>query len=225
MATGGVFTIKSKDLSAKTVMTTGNTLPAWSWVRALNCLQNCMMFTPLDPKAGPTGGEGFAAPPLICNLINPAMSLAITFFKKNYLLLFYLHKAKLQGCFTTENFNHNFKFLLLHIDFLNGSVETVKWSISHFYCLAYYEWGIKFFSAFLKLIHFSKDSINFGLTHGNRFAPFCVAQKTNNIGYISKHMGYFAHQCSFDQNVTGEKIAVFCNLFPIPDLIDLLHRD
>jgi hypothetical protein len=35
------------------------------------------MLMPFDPKAGPTGGEGFAAPPLICNLICPAISLAI----------------------------------------------------------------------------------------------------------------------------------------------------
>ena len=36
-----------------------------------------MMFTPFEPKAGPTGGEGLAAPPLICNLMIPATSLAI----------------------------------------------------------------------------------------------------------------------------------------------------
>jgi hypothetical protein len=36
-----------------------------------------MIFTPLDPNAGPTGGDGFAAPPLICNLINPVISFAI----------------------------------------------------------------------------------------------------------------------------------------------------
>jgi hypothetical protein len=35
------------------------------------------MFTPLAPNAGPTGGDGLAAPPLICNLINPLTSLAI----------------------------------------------------------------------------------------------------------------------------------------------------
>jgi hypothetical protein len=58
-------------------MITGRTLPALSWVLALNCLQNSMMFKPLEPKAGPTGGDGFAAPPLICNLIIPATSLAI----------------------------------------------------------------------------------------------------------------------------------------------------
>ena len=45
-------------------MITGSTLPALSCVRALNCLQNSIIFTPLAPKAGPTGGEGFAAPPL-----------------------------------------------------------------------------------------------------------------------------------------------------------------
>ena len=43
----------------------------------LNCLQKSIMLIPFEPRAGPTGGEGFAAPPLICNLINPATSLAI----------------------------------------------------------------------------------------------------------------------------------------------------
>ena len=42
-------------------MTTGSTFPALSWVRALNCLQNSMMLIPLEPNAGPTGGDGFAA--------------------------------------------------------------------------------------------------------------------------------------------------------------------
>jgi hypothetical protein len=37
------------------------------------------MFTPLEPKAGPTGGEGFAAPPLICNFISAATSFAMIF--------------------------------------------------------------------------------------------------------------------------------------------------
>jgi hypothetical protein len=38
------------------------------------------MFTPLAPNAGPTGGEGFAAPPLTCNLMSPTISFAIIFF-------------------------------------------------------------------------------------------------------------------------------------------------
>src|SRR3546814_4666045 len=72
---GGVLMIKSNDLSLYTVITTGNTLPGLSCVRALNCLQNSMMFTPFAPKAGPTGGDGFAAPPFTCNFTNALTSL------------------------------------------------------------------------------------------------------------------------------------------------------
>jgi hypothetical protein len=34
----------------------------------------------LAPSAGPTGGDGLAAPPLICNLIKPSTSFAISNF-------------------------------------------------------------------------------------------------------------------------------------------------
>jgi len=37
------------------------------------------MFTPAEPKAGPIGGEGFAAPPLTCNLTIFHISFAILF--------------------------------------------------------------------------------------------------------------------------------------------------
>src|SRR5207244_7865791 len=43
---GGDFVMKVKDLSWKTVITTGMTIPACSLVAALNSLQKAMMFTP-----------------------------------------------------------------------------------------------------------------------------------------------------------------------------------
>src|SRR5690606_41214018 len=52
-ATGGVLMIKSNDLSLNTVITTGNTLPGLSCVRAVNGLQNSMLLTPFAPNAGP----------------------------------------------------------------------------------------------------------------------------------------------------------------------------
>ena len=42
--------------------------------KGVNIMDFCKQF-----NAGPTGGEGFAAPPLICSLINAATSFAIIF--------------------------------------------------------------------------------------------------------------------------------------------------
>ena len=60
--------MKVKERSAYTVMTTGMTRPTWFFVRSLNSLQKPMMFTPWEPRAGPTGGAGVALPALICSL-------------------------------------------------------------------------------------------------------------------------------------------------------------
>ena len=59
---GGDFRMNVKLLSENTVITTGKIMPFWSFVLALNSLQNAMILTPCAPRAGPTGGAGFAAP-------------------------------------------------------------------------------------------------------------------------------------------------------------------
>src|SRR5215211_3223207 len=41
--------------------------PIWSRVASLNCRTNSPMLTWAWPRAGPTGGAGFACPPVICN--------------------------------------------------------------------------------------------------------------------------------------------------------------
>jgi hypothetical protein len=35
------------------------------------------MFTPLEPRAGPTGGAGLACPPFTCSFTKPEISLAM----------------------------------------------------------------------------------------------------------------------------------------------------
>src|SRR5437764_14860631 len=62
IAAGGLFVMKVKDLSLKTVITTGRISPACFWVAALNSLQNGMILTPGGPSAVPTGGRGIGWP-------------------------------------------------------------------------------------------------------------------------------------------------------------------
>src|SRR3954466_9874398 len=72
---GGVLVMNVKLRSAYAVMSTGMIRSPSLAVRALNSLQNCMMFKPCCPSAGPTGGAGFALPAGHCSLM-----IAVTFF-------------------------------------------------------------------------------------------------------------------------------------------------
>src|SRR5438270_13795463 len=70
--------MKVKVRSAYAVITTGIGMPgSMFWVKALNSFTNAMMFRPRWPSAGPTGGDGFALPAGICNLIYPTIFFAI----------------------------------------------------------------------------------------------------------------------------------------------------
>ena len=75
-AAGGVFVMKVKLRSSKTVISTGMIVPESCWVCALNALQKSMMLTPCWPRAGPTGGAGLAAPAGIWSLISVRTFLA-----------------------------------------------------------------------------------------------------------------------------------------------------
>src|SRR6266851_3737939 len=118
--------------------------PCMFWVCALKALQNSMILTPFCPSAGPTGGDGFAAPAGICSLIDPTTFLAtlksfpvkkrISCSRANTaralrertsgeslllpLSLLYLHKVELDRSRAPENRNQNADLALLRLDFL-----------------------------------------------------------------------------------------------------------
>src|ERR1700687_3441449 len=102
------------------------TRPCMFWVAALKALQNSMILTPRWPSAGPTGGDGLAAPAGICSLIDPTTFLAtLKSFPVNQLFksrtppraarahvsanrllslsLLYLHKVELDRSCAAEN--------------------------------------------------------------------------------------------------------------------------
>ena len=95
-------------------MITGITRPACFCVLALNSLQNCMMFTPAEPRAGPTGGAGFAAPAGIWSLTTPVTFLAIC--------LFLLSCGSSRGSFPVQTDRKTCRLLGLFEGFLNGNL-------------------------------------------------------------------------------------------------------
>src|SRR5207244_2160323 len=127
------------------VMIAGIILLPKSFVLALNCLQNSMMFTPFAPSAGPIGGAGLADPALITNFTIAPISFAILFAPAlkgvgtlfyyysfslclspfrvgaSCLLLFNLHVTQLERSFTSEDLYSYFQFFLFFINFFNGS--------------------------------------------------------------------------------------------------------
>ena len=75
---GGSFISIVKLLSVKYVTTTGSITPGCSFLLlSLNILQKSIILIPLWPRAGPTGGEGFACPAGTCNFNVPSISFAI----------------------------------------------------------------------------------------------------------------------------------------------------
>lgn len=75
-AVGGLLTSKLKERSGLTVTTVGMGTPGlYCAVRALNSLQKSMALTPLEPSAGPTGGEGVAWPAPTISLTSALLAL------------------------------------------------------------------------------------------------------------------------------------------------------
>src|SRR5512145_3500741 len=91
-------------------------------LRPLKSLQNCMMFTPCWPRAGPTGGEGFALPAGSWSLMYP-----VTFFLLAIVLpLLYMGKVELDGRRSPEDADHDLELLLVWLDLLDRAREVRK---------------------------------------------------------------------------------------------------
>src|ERR1043166_9786655 len=112
-------------------MTTGMIMPLWSFVAALNSLQKAIMSTPCWPKAGPTGGAGFAWPAGICSLICPVTFFAIKIACRGdrALRLLDLPILDFHRRVAAKNVDRHVQFALLRIDLLDHTAEIKKWAV------------------------------------------------------------------------------------------------
>src|SRR3974377_1443328 len=120
-------------------MTTGITNPAAPLVAVLNSLQKPMMFTPCWPKAGPTGGAGFACPAGICNLIIP-----VTFFAIKLLRLFHLPVFQFDRRVPSKYIYGYFQFAEFVIDFLDDAAEIQERPVVNLDGLADFKIDLRF---------------------------------------------------------------------------------
>src|SRR5262245_12765660 len=108
--------------------------PCWSCVRALNALQNSMMFTPCWPSAGPTGGEGFAAPAGHCSLTWATTFLAMPASDLLYVLVGQPHRSG-----AAEDCDHHLDLLLLGAHLRDRAREVGEGPVDHAHVLALLE--------------------------------------------------------------------------------------
>src|SRR5215470_849995 len=103
------------------------TMPASSFVLALNSLQKAMILTPCWPSAGPTGGAGLACPAGICNLICPVIFFAIfpsgVTTPVDDLAFLHLPIFQFNRCVSAENIYGHFQLTPFRFDFLNDATE------------------------------------------------------------------------------------------------------
>src|SRR3954447_21839779 len=102
-------------------------------VCALNVLQNSMMLTPCWPRAGPTGGAGFACPPGIWSLMSVR-----TFFAMGRPLieLLYLVESELDRDLPLEDVPQALQFLLRGVDVDDLAVKVRQRARRHLHRLA-----------------------------------------------------------------------------------------
>src|SRR5262245_5024521 len=102
--------------------------PCLSCVRALKALQNSMMFTPCWPSAGPTGGDGFAAPAGHCSF-----TIAVTFFATTLRPsgLFHVRVVEHHRRRAPEDVHHHAQLLLLGHHLVDEAGEVRERSGDH----------------------------------------------------------------------------------------------
>src|SRR5215831_6706219 len=140
------------------VTTTGRMIPSCALVWALKPLQNSMMLTPCWPRAGPTGGEGFAFPAGIWSL-----TIAWTFFAMSE--PFDLVVLEFHGREPAEDGHHHLELAALGVEIVDGALEIHEGPLDHPHLVPLLEGGFELW--FLgALLHLAQDALD--LAHRQR---------------------------------------------------------
>src|SRR5271157_5507754 len=222
MEAGGDLVIKVKDLSAKTVMTTGMIMPDCSRVAALNSLQKAMMFTPCWPRAGPTGGAGLACPAGICSLICPVIFFAIN--------LGFLHLPVLEfdRRIAAKNIDGHLQFPAFGFDLFNHAAKIQKRPVVDLDGLARFKVNLRLLR-FLGFRDLRLDRGDFVRGHRNRAVSAHDANFTRRVLYkiprLLQNPVPLIHQDHVNINVARMQLAAGDGFLAAPHINHFLDRD
>src|SRR5499433_1809911 len=155
------------------VTTTGRISPSCELVWALKPLQNSMMLTPCWPRAGPTGGDGFALPAGICSF-----TIAWTFFAMGseplHLVVLELHRRH-----PSEDRHHHLQLAALGIEVVDAALEVHERPLDHPHLVPLLERGLEL-GLLGALLHLPQDAFDLLGGQGHRLGS--RAHEPRNLG-------------------------------------------
>src|SRR6266478_2507336 len=196
------------------VTTTGRINPSWLPVWALKPLQNSMMLTPCWPRAGPTGGDGFAFPAVICSL-----TTACTFFAMSE--PFDLVVLELHGGEPPEDGHHDLQLPPLGVEIIDGPLEIHEGALDHPHLVPFLEGGLEL-RLLRSLLHLSQDALDLGQGERDGLGP--GPDEAGHLGRRANEMPRIIGHLHLHQQVAGEELLLGLDPLALPDLAYLLVR-
>src|SRR5918997_3532118 len=198
--------------------------PIWSRVASLNCRTNSPMFTWAWPRAGPTGGAGFAWPPVICNFNLRATRRPRPLPIKHLSLEFgYLVEGELHRRLAPEDRDQNLQPRLVHVYVRDGAGKVRERAADDLDRLTdlVVHGGLDLLAG-LDLAGMQQP-LDLGPAQGRRLLP-----GPDDLGYARRlpHElpGVLVH-VHVDEDVPGELALRRRHLLAVLDLDDVLRRD
>src|SRR6185436_19365063 len=228
---GGVLVMNVKLRSAYAVINTGMIRSPSFAVRALNSLQNCMMFRPCCPSAGPTGGAGVALPSGHCSLM-----MAVTFFMTLYksgadehrpgvgsrLCFLDLGEVKLDRRGSPEHRQRDLDLLLVRLDLFDGGREAGERAVDDANRVARLEHDAGLGLGLAALGHVRLDTRD--LARRDR-SGLGAAKEPRDLGRVLHQVERPVVEHHLDEHVAGEELAGRGAALALHDLHHALGRD
>src|SRR5258706_1914842 len=215
-AAGGVFSTNVNVRSEKIEITAGMIRPCCSAVRALNALQNSMMFTPCWPSAGPTGGAGFAAPAGHCSFTIAISFLAI--LRASDLL--YVLVREPNGRRTPDNRHQHLDLFLLGPHFTDDAREARKRAVNHAHVFPFLERDNGLGLARLALAEHAADVVLW-----DRGGLGAGAHESAYLGSVLDDVPELVVELHLHEQVSGQEFALAGAPLPLHHLDHVLFGD